>query len=158
MAYGQRTSAVLAAVTGLLCVLALLRGAQAQCGGFGASCRSFSIGGDGIFRAQCRNNAGQYVSASVATNPHISNEDGNLVDGSNYLASCRSTGYYSIGSTVRITAVCTRRSGATSNTYYEISRKVANYNGNLVWNNCRRRSLLESTGAAAGGGRKVLSA
>lgn len=129
-----------------------------QCGGFGTSCRSFSVGSDGIVTAQCRNNAGQYVSASVATNPHISNVDGNLVDGINYLSSCTSPGYYAIGSVVSITAQCKRNSGAISNTYYEISRKVANYNGNLVWNNCRRRSLLESTGAAVGGGKKVLSA
>lgn len=90
------------------------------------------IGGDGIFRAQCRDNAGEWVATSVNPNHHISNVDGNLVDGVNFLRSCTPTGLVSGGGSVGITANCPRKSGARSNTYYDINTKMANYNGRLV--------------------------
>ncbi|KAG0553915.1 hypothetical protein M758_12G052300 [Ceratodon purpureus] len=159
----QRASALAAA--GLLCVLALLSGAQAQlqCEGFAASCNTYSFGADGIFRAQCRDHAGRYVAASVNPNPYISNVDGHLIDGANFLESCVASG---VGTSenpdvqVRIYATCTKINGALSLTHYDINRKVFNNNGNLVWNNCHRTAPIKATPGLtlAGGGRKLLNA
>jgi hypothetical protein len=43
-----------------------------------------------------------------------------------------------------------------STTFYNAEARVSNNGGTLVFNNCRRRSLLEAMDASAMAGRKML--
>jgi hypothetical protein len=130
----------------LMCTIALLSDyAQADCGGFAVSCGSIQVSSTGGLTAICSDGSGGYSRASLDLNAHISNSNGNLVDGGDFAASCQNIRWYQLGTDNQgVAAECYKEDGTLgSTTLYNVERRVANYGGNLTWNNCRRRSLLE---------------
>lgn len=120
-----------------------------QCGGFAVSCGSIAVSSAGYLTATCGNGAGGYNRASLDLNAHISNSNGNLVDGGDFAATCKNIRWYQLGTANQgVAAECYKEDGSLgSTTLYNVERRVANYSGNLHWNNCKRRSLLEHTAA-----------
>jgi hypothetical protein len=122
----------------------------AQCGGFAVSCGSIQVSSTGGLSAICGDGSGGYTRASLDLNAHISNSNGNLVDGGDFAASCKNIRWYELGTDNQgVAAECYKEDGTLgSTTLYNVERRVANYSGNLTWNNCKRRSLLEHAAAA----------
>ncbi|KAH9545882.1 hypothetical protein CY35_12G069800 [Sphagnum magellanicum] len=128
--------ALLAVAAGLLCMSALLNGAEASCGGFTASCQApFSVTGS-VVSANCANDAGVFASSSLDLNPFISNDNGNLVEGSDYIATCTPEGFGLVGSPFFIFANCAQEDGNVVRTSYDINNNLSNDNGVLAWNSC----------------------
>ncbi|KAH9552672.1 hypothetical protein CY35_09G078900 [Sphagnum magellanicum] len=128
--------ALLAVAAGLLCMSALLNGAEAQCGGFTASCQEpFSVTGS-VVSANCANNAGVFASSSLDLNPFIGNYNGILVQGSDYIATCAPNGFGLVGSSFFIFAYCAQEDRHVVRTSFDINNNVSNDNGVLVWNSC----------------------
>lgn len=109
-----------------------------QCGGFADSCGSITVNAQGGLNAICNNGAGGYSRASLDLNAHISNNNGNLVDGAAFANTCRNIRWYKLGNANQgIAAECVKADQTIgSTTLYNVQRRVANYGGNLVWNNC----------------------
>jgi len=143
----------LLAVAGLLCMSALLTGAEATesassssllnntadpCGNFAASCDSISVTRS-ILAAKCKTKNGTPVSTSLDLNPHIGNDDGKLVaGGQNYIETCDPKGYGHESSKFLIFAQCKKKNGNAIDTSYNINKNVANIDGVLKWQNCNQ--------------------
>jgi hypothetical protein len=107
-----------------------------QCGRFTTSCQAwFSILGSNL-SASCTNNAAVFQSASVDLNPHISNDNRNLVQGANYIATCTPRGFGLFGSLIFIYVYCTQDDHTLDYTSYNVNNNVVNDNGVLAWNDC----------------------
>ncbi|KAJ7515554.1 hypothetical protein O6H91_03G119600 [Diphasiastrum complanatum] len=144
MAYAWSPS-VLHIAAALLCTFTLLFNyARADCGGFAVSCGSIVITSNGGLRCTCDDGQGRYRRASLDLNAHISNNNGNLVDGGDFAATCQNIRWYQLGTDNQgIAAECVKDDGSLgSTTLYNVERRVANNGGNLAWNNCRRRRSL----------------
>ncbi|KAJ7563666.1 hypothetical protein O6H91_03G119800 [Diphasiastrum complanatum] len=110
------------------------------------SCGSIVITPSGGLQCTCDDGQGGYRRASLDFNSHISNNNGNLVDGGDFAATCQNIRWYQLGTDNQdIATECVKDDGSLgSTTLYNVERRVANYGGNLAWNDCRRRrSLLE---------------
>ncbi|KAG0600195.1 hypothetical protein M758_11G014700 [Ceratodon purpureus] len=144
----------------VLCTFALLFSfAKADCGGFALSCDGISVSAQGGLSCTCKNGQGGFSRASLNLNSYIGNTDGNLVDGAGFANSCNNIRWYQLGTANQgVAAECKKRDGSVgSTTLYNVQRRVANNRGNLAFNNCRRRSLLEAVDASAVDGRKMLN-
>jgi hypothetical protein len=80
--------------------------------------------------------AGVFASSSLDLNPFISNDNGNLVEGSDYIATCTPEGFGLVGSPFFIFANCAQEDGNVVRTSYDINNNVSNDNGVLAWNSC----------------------
>ncbi|KAH8934875.1 hypothetical protein BDL97_17G002900 [Sphagnum fallax] len=128
--------ALLAVAAGLLCMSALLNGAEASCGGFTASCQGpFSVTGS-ILSADCKNDAGNFAFSSLDLNSFLSNDNGNLVEGNDYIATCTPEGFALIGSPFFVYANCAQENGNVVSASYDINNNVSNDNGVLSWHSC----------------------
>ncbi|CAM6038946.1 unnamed protein product [Sphagnum compactum] len=127
--------ALLAVAAGLLCMSALLNGAEASCGGFTASCGEPSVTGS-ILSADCANDAGDYAFSSLDLNSFLSNDNGNLVEGNDYIATCTPDGSALIGSPFFIYANCAQVDGNVVSASYDVNNNVSNDNGVLAWHSC----------------------
>lgn len=118
--------------------LSLSSSVQADCGGFAESCGSISVSAQGGLQSICSTDGGGYDRASMDLNAHISNDNGNLVDGGGFAASCRNIRWYQLGNANQgVAAECVKRDQSLGpTTLYNVQRRMANYNGILVWNNC----------------------
>ncbi len=85
--------------------------------------------------ANCANDAGDFASSSLDLNPFLSNDDGNLVDGSDYIATCTAEGFGLFGSPFYIYANCAQENGNVVRTSSDINN-VSNDNGVLAWHSC----------------------
>ncbi len=113
-----------------------LCGVHHQCGGFTASCQEpFSVTGS-VVSANCANDAGDFASSSLDLNPFLSNDNGNLVEGSDYIATCTPEGFGLFGSPFYIYADCAQENGNVVRTSYDINNNVSNDNGVLAWHSC----------------------
>ncbi|KAH9556521.1 hypothetical protein CY35_07G033200 [Sphagnum magellanicum] len=128
--------ALLAVAAGLLCMSALLNGAEASCGGFTASCQEpFSVSGS-VVSANCKNDAGVLAESSLDLDPFLGNDNGNLVEGSDYIATCTPEGFAQSGSSFFIYAHCAQEGGNPVSASYDINNNVSNDNGVLAWHSC----------------------
>ncbi|CAK9208468.1 unnamed protein product [Sphagnum troendelagicum] len=132
----SKKMALLAVAAGLLCMSALLNGAEASCGGFTASCQGpFSVTGS-ILSADCANDAGNFAFSSLDLNSFLSNDNGNLVEGNDYIATCTPEGFAPIGSSFFVYANCAQEDGTVVSASYDINNNVSNDNGVLSWHSC----------------------
>lgn len=132
----------------LLYTFALLSSfAHAQCGGFALSCSGIDVSAQGVLTAICGDGRGGYNRAALDLNQHISNNNGNLVDGAGFVATCRNIRRYQLGTDNQgVAAECTKADGTTgSTTLYNVEAKVVNNFGILFFNRCRRRALLDTS-------------
>jgi hypothetical protein len=132
-----------------------------QCGGFAVSCSGIDVSGQGFLTAICGDGNGGLDRAGIDLHAHISTNTGNLVDGGDFAASCNNIRWYQLGTDNQgVAAECVKDDGSVgSTTMYNVERRVSNNFGTLVFNNCRRRSLLEAVDAASAiAGRKMLKA
>ncbi|KAJ7253091.1 hypothetical protein O6H91_Y418400 [Diphasiastrum complanatum] len=129
---------VLRTAAALMCTFTLfLNYVRADCGGFALSCDGITVSPAGGLQCICKNGRGGYQRASLDLNAHISNNNGNLVDGGNFAASCKNIRWYHILADQGIAAECYKRDGSLgSTTLYNVQRRVVNYGGNPAWNNC----------------------
>jgi hypothetical protein len=166
----------LLAVAGVLCMSALLNGAEASvsasnlplrnatqasgCGNFIASCNGISISGSSL-TATCLDESGNSHFTELDLNPHIANINGVLELGSDYIASCTSEGGSEEGSSFFIFANCRQEDGNVVPTFFDINTNVANINGQLEWLNCNQLLAMDEIAAAdedvALSGRKLLN-
>ncbi|KAG0584536.1 hypothetical protein KC19_3G216300 [Ceratodon purpureus] len=159
MAHQSSAHAAYTAAT-VLCTFALLFSfAKADCGGFALTCDGISVSAQGGLSCICGNGQGGFNRASLNLNSYIGNTNGNLVDGAGFASSCSNIRWYQLGTANQgVAAECKKIDGSVgSTTLYNVQRRVVNSSGNLVFNNCRRRSLLEAVDAGAVAGRKMLS-
>jgi hypothetical protein len=166
----------LLAVAGVLCMSALLNGAEASvsasnsslrnatqasgCGNFVASCNGISISGSTL-SANCKDKNGNSHFTTLDLNPHLANIDGVLQPGSNYIGSCTSQGGSQGGSSFTIFAACKQKNGNVVSTSFNVNNNVANINGQLEWQNCNELLAMDEIAAAdediALSGRKLLN-
>ncbi|CAM6045845.1 unnamed protein product [Sphagnum compactum] len=171
----QKTT--LLAVAGVLCLSALLNGAEASvsasdtpllsnatqasgCGNFVASCNGISISGS-LLSATCRDENGNSHFTELDLNPHLANINGVLEPGSNYIETCTSQGGSEEGSSFIIFAECRQENGNVVPTSFDVNNNVANINGQLQWHDCNQLLAMDEIAAAdedvALSGRKLLS-
>ena len=131
---------------------------ELQCGGFAVSCSGTQVSAQGVLSAICQDGNGGFDRASIDMNAHVSNNNGNLVDGAGFAASCQNIRYFALGTANQgVAAECTKDDQSLgSTTFYNAEARVSNNGGTLVFNSCRRRSLLEAVDASAIAGRKML--
>jgi hypothetical protein len=167
----------LLAVAGVLCLSALLNGAEASvgasdtpllsnatqasgCGNFVASCNGISISGS-VLSASCRDRDGNSHFTQLDLNPHLANINGVLEPGSNYIATCTSQGGKEEGSSFIIFARCAKENGNVVPTSFNVNNNVANINGQLQWQDCNQLLAMDEIAAAdedvALSGRKLLN-
>ncbi|CAM6036299.1 unnamed protein product [Sphagnum compactum] len=166
----------LLAVAGVLCMSALLNGAEASvsasnpplrnatqasgCGNFVASCNGISISGSTL-SATCRDENGNSHSTQLDLNPHLANINGALQPGSDYIETCTSQGGDEEGSSFIIFADCKQENGNVVPTSFDVNNNVANINGQLEWLNCNQLLAMDEIAAAdedvALSGRKLLN-
>jgi len=166
----------LLAVVGVLCMSALLNGAEASvsasnpplrnatqasgCGNFVASCNGISISGSTL-SATCRDENGNSHFTELDLNPHLANINGVLEPGSDYIATCTSQGGNEEGSSFIIFADCKQENGNVVPTSFDVNNNVANINGQLEWLNCNHLIAMDEIAAAdedvALSGRKLLN-
>ncbi|KAH9544696.1 hypothetical protein CY35_12G008900 [Sphagnum magellanicum] len=128
--------ALLVVAAGLLCMSALLNGAEASCGGFTYTCQVFSVTGS-VVSANCAKVDGVYAESSLDLNPFLGNDNGNLVQRSDYIATCTPEGFGLVGdSSFFIFANCAQEDGKFVSTFLDINNNVSNDNGVLTWNSC----------------------
>jgi hypothetical protein len=171
----QKTT--LLAVAGVLCLSALLNGAEASvsvsdtpllinatqasgCGNFVASCNGISISGS-ILSADCRDEEGNSDFTQLDLNPHLANINGVLEPGSDYIETCTSQGGSEEGSSFIIFAQCRQENGNIILTSFNVNNNVANINGELQWHDCNQLLAMDEIAAAdedvALSGRKLLN-
>jgi hypothetical protein len=166
----------LLAVAAVLCMSALLNGAEASvsasnpplrnatqasgCGNFVASCNGISISGSTL-SATCKDKNGNSHFTELDLNPHLANVNGVLEPGSNYIATCSSEGGSEEGSSFIIFADCKQKNGNVVSTSFNVNNNVANINGQLEWQNCNELLGMDEIAAAdediALSGRKLLN-
>jgi hypothetical protein len=167
----------LLAVAGVLCLSALLNGAEASvsvsdtpllsnatqasgCGDFVASCNGISISGS-ILSADCKDDKGDPDFTELDLNPHLANINGVLEPGSNYIETCTSQGGSVEGSSFFIFAECRQENGNIVLASFDVDNNVANINGQLQWHNCNQLLGMDEIAAAdedvALSGRKLLN-
>jgi len=166
----------LLAVAGVLFMSALLNGAEASvsasnpplrnatqasgCGNFVASCNGISISGS-ILSATCGDGHGSSHFTELDLNPHLSNVNGILEPGSDYIATCTSQGGSQEGSSFLIFAECRQENGNVVPTFFDVNQNVANIFGTLEWFNCNQLLAMDEIAAAdedvALSGRKLLN-
>jgi hypothetical protein len=113
-----------------------------QCGRFTTSCQAwFSILGSNL-SASCTNNAAVYQSVLVDLNPHISNDNRNLVQGAKYIATCTPRGFGLFGSLIFMYAYCAQDDHTLDYTSYNVNNNVVNDNG--FWPGMTVNCLLAS--------------
>jgi hypothetical protein len=143
----------LLAVAGLLCMSALLNGAEATesassssllnktaepCGNFAASCDLITIC-EGKLSALCKTRNGIVVPAMLDLNSHIGNDDGELVaGGENYIETCDPGEYGPKSSGFFIHADCKKKNGNVIDTSLDINKNVGNVDGILEWEDCNQ--------------------
>jgi hypothetical protein len=98
------------------------------------------------------------VSASIDLNSFIVNNNGNLVDGAGFVPSCSNIWWFELSTSNQgVAAECRKADGTVGDTTtFIVEARVSNNGGILVFNSCRRRSLLEAVDASAIVGRKML--
>ncbi|CAK9195729.1 unnamed protein product [Sphagnum troendelagicum] len=166
----------LLAVAGVLCMSALLNGAEASvsasnpplhnatqasgCGNFLASCNGISISGS-ILAAICGDGHGSSHFTELDLNSHLSNVNGVLKPGSGYIDTCTSEGGSQEGSSFFIFAQCSQEDGDRVPTFFDVNNNVANIFGTLEWFDCNQLLAMDEIAAAdedvALSGRKLLT-
>jgi hypothetical protein len=128
-----------------------------QCGGFAQTCTGIQVNAQGVVTAACSNGNGGSVSACIDLNS-IVNSNGNLVDGAGFVPSCKNIRWFELSTSNQgVAAECLKADGTLGDTTtFNVEARVSNNSGTLVFNNCRRRSLLEAMDASAMAGRKML--
>jgi len=121
------------------------------------SCSGIQVSAQGVLSAICGDGQGGFDRASIDMNAHVSNNNGNLVDGAGFAASCQNIRYYELGTDNQgVAAECRKFDQSLgSTTWYNAEARVSNNGGTLVFNICNR-SLLEAVDASAIAGRKML--
>ncbi|KAH8946721.1 hypothetical protein BDL97_11G000200 [Sphagnum fallax] len=166
----------LLAVAGVLCMSALLNGAEASvsasnpplrnatqasgCGNFVASCNGISISGSNL-AATCKDGHGSSHFTELDLNPHLSNVNGILEPGGAYIETCTPQGGRQEGSSFFIFAQCSREDGKVVPTFFDVNNNVANIFGTLEWFDCNQLLAMDEIAAAdedvALSGRKLLN-
>jgi hypothetical protein len=129
-----------------------------QCGGFAQTCTGIQVNAQRVVTAACSNGNGGSVSASIDLNSFIVNNNGNLVDGAGFVPSCSNIWWFELSTSNQgVAAECRKADGTVGDTTtFIVEARVSNNGGILVFNSCRRRSLLEAVDASAIVGRKML--
>ncbi len=84
----------------------------------------------------CANGAGVFVASNIDLDLYLSNNNGNLVEGADYIATCTPEGFGPSGSSFYIYANCPQVNGNVVRASYDINNNVSNDHGVLAWHSC----------------------